>query len=113
MIKELWYLPRPARNHYPGGFPLHFEKRLFEMYKPKSILQPFGGGALYGTRCDINPESNPAMLTLCLLRIIALTLFYVTRLIAQTCRVGYIILGLSRKRCIKLKPLGCVRSVAM
>ncbi len=59
MIKELWYLPRPARNHYPGGFPLHFEKRLFGMYKPQSILQPFGGGALYGTRCDINPGVEP------------------------------------------------------
>ncbi len=59
MIKELWHLPRPARNHYKGGFPLHFEKRLFQMYKPQSILQPFGGGALYGLRCDINPDASP------------------------------------------------------
>lgn len=58
MIKELWHLPRPARNHYPGGFPLHFEKRLFEMYKPQSILQPFGGGALYGVRADIQKQEN-------------------------------------------------------
>ena len=59
MIKELWHLPRPARNHYRGGFPLHFEKRLFETYRPHRILQPFGGGSLYGLRCDINPEANP------------------------------------------------------
>lgn len=58
MIMELWHLPRPARNHYPGGFPLHFEKRLFEMYKPQSILQPFGGGALYGLRIDISRQEN-------------------------------------------------------
>ena len=59
MIRELWYLPRSARNHYVGGFPLHFEKRLFSMYKPQTILQPFGGGALYGTRVDINATANP------------------------------------------------------
>ncbi len=57
--REVWYLPRPARNHYKGGFPLYFEQRLFETYKPVLILQPFGGGSLYGVRCDINPDANP------------------------------------------------------
>ena len=62
MIKELWHLPRPARNHYKGGFPLHFEKRLFEMYKPSTILQPFGGGALYGLKTDLNSQAVPDIL---------------------------------------------------
>ena len=57
MIKELWYLPRPRKvNKYPGGFPLHFEKRLFQTYKPRLILQPFGGKAEYGIRCDITAD---------------------------------------------------------
>lgn len=59
VLRELWYLPRPNGTKYAGGFPLHFEKRLFEMYKPVSILQPFGGKSEYGLRCDINPEVSP------------------------------------------------------
>ncbi len=59
MIRELWYLPRPNGTKYPGGFPLHFEKRLFQTYKPASILQPFGGKAEYGLRVDINPLLKP------------------------------------------------------
>lgn len=59
VIKELWYLPRPNGTKYRGSFPLHFEKRLFQTYKPKSILQPFGGKAEYGVRMDINPEIEP------------------------------------------------------
>lgn len=54
MIRELWYLPRPRQvNKYRGGFPLHFEKRLFNTYRPSRILQPFGGKAEYGIRLDI------------------------------------------------------------
>ena len=59
VIKELWFLPRPNGTKYRGSFPLHFEKRLFATYKPQSILQPFGGMAEYGIRCDINPEVKP------------------------------------------------------
>ncbi len=59
MIKELWYLPRPNGTKYRGSFPLHFEKRLFGIYKPVSILQPFGGMAEYGIRCDMNSEVHP------------------------------------------------------
>ena len=59
MIRELWYLPRPNGTKYPGGFPLHFEKRLFQIYKPAMILQPFGGKAEKGLRVDINPEVGP------------------------------------------------------
>ncbi len=56
--RELWYLPRPRRkNKYPGGFPLHFEEKLFKLYGyPEKILQPFGGRASYGVRVDINPD---------------------------------------------------------
>ena len=57
--RELWYLPRPRRkDKYPGGFPLHFEKKLFEMYKfpNNEILQPFGGKAEYGIRCDVKSD---------------------------------------------------------
>jgi len=29
----VWILPRPRRkNKYKGGFPAHFEKKLFELY---------------------------------------------------------------------------------
>ena len=62
MIENIiWCLPRPRRtNKYKGGFPLHFEKKLFELYHwPSKILQPFGGMAEYGERVDINPEVNP------------------------------------------------------
>ena len=59
MIKELWYLPRPNGTKYRGSFPLHFEKRLFRTYKPRLILQPFGGKSEYGIRLDINPEIKP------------------------------------------------------
>ena len=59
MIKELWFLPRPNGTKYVGSFPLHFEKRLFQIYKPHLILQPFGGKAEYGLRMDINPDVGP------------------------------------------------------
>jgi len=59
VIKELWYLPRPRKiNKFRGGFPLHFEKRLFETYKPKLILQPFGGMAEHGIKMDILHNSE-------------------------------------------------------
>lgn len=58
--RELWYLPRPRRaNKYKGGFPAHFEKKLFELYPSEKILQPFGGMAEYGVRVDIKPEVEP------------------------------------------------------
>lgn len=58
--RELWYLPRPRRaNKYRGGFPAHFEKKLFELYPSEKILQPFGGLAEYGLRVDKNPDVLP------------------------------------------------------
>lgn len=59
--REVWYLPRPRRkNKYRGGFPAHFEKKLFELYgNPRRILQPFGGVAEYGFRVDINGKAYP------------------------------------------------------
>ena len=57
--RETWWLPRPRKNKYRGGFPLHFEKKLFELYPSVDILQPFGGMAEYGIRCDVNPEVTP------------------------------------------------------
>ncbi len=62
MIENIiWCLPRPRKkDKYKGGFPLHFEKKLFKLYNyPEKILQPFGGRAEYGERVDINPEVNP------------------------------------------------------
>lgn len=53
-------LPRPAKSKYPGSFPLHFEKKLMELYSyPKIVLHPFGGMAEFGFRIDINPEVKP------------------------------------------------------
>jgi len=56
-----WCLPRPRRkDKYPGGFPLHFEKKLLELYGwPEKVLHPFGGMAEYGDRVDLNSEVNP------------------------------------------------------
>jgi hypothetical protein len=49
-----WVLPRPKRDRYPGGFPLHFEKKLLRLLdNPKWILHPFGGMGEYGLRVDI------------------------------------------------------------
>lgn len=56
---ETWWLPRPSKSKYRGSFPLHFEVRLFRLYPSKAILQPFGGKAECGIRCDLNPEINP------------------------------------------------------
>jgi hypothetical protein len=61
-----WVLPRPRRNKYKGGFPLHFEQKLIKLlYKehPKNlnikILHPFGGCAEYGKRVDILSSTKP------------------------------------------------------
>lgn len=61
MIKTItWVLPRPRRNKYKGGFPLHFEKKLWrELGEPKKVLHPFGGEAEIGERVDIKPEVKP------------------------------------------------------
>ena len=57
---ETWVLPRPRKNRYPGGFPLHFEKKLWKLLgSPEKVLHPFGGAAEIGDRVDINPETNP------------------------------------------------------
>lgn len=60
MPTETWILPRPRRDHYKGGFPLHFEQRLWElMGKPAKVLHPFGGMAEIGDRVDLNEETKP------------------------------------------------------
>lgn len=61
MIETLtWVLPRPRRIRYKGGFPLHFEKKLWRLLgAPGKVLHPFGGMAEIGDRVDINPEVNP------------------------------------------------------
>ena len=61
MIETLaWVLPRPGRDHYPGGYPLWFEERLFNLYGwPSNILHLFGGKAKYGIRLDVKSEVAP------------------------------------------------------
>jgi len=63
MITNLaWVLPRPNRNKYWGGFPLHFESRLLDLLKltpGHMILQPFGGKAEYGIRLDMDMGVSP------------------------------------------------------
>jgi hypothetical protein len=57
---ETWWLPRPPRSRYPGGFPLHFEQRIYEtLGRPRTLLQPFGGRAELGFRCDLNADLSP------------------------------------------------------
>jgi tRNA G10 N-methylase Trm11 len=65
----VWVLPRPRRDKFKGGFPLHFEKKLLRLYgydvskdlKDK-VLHPFGGKAEYGFRVDIDPSTKPDLL---------------------------------------------------
>lgn len=61
MISTLsWTLPRPPVSKYKGGFPRFFEQNLVQLLGyPDRILQPFGGRAEYGTRCDIDPTLEP------------------------------------------------------
>jgi len=62
LIENLaWVLPRPRRNNkYIGGFPQHFEKKLWRLLgSPEKVLHPFGGMAEIGDRVDIKPEVNP------------------------------------------------------
>jgi len=56
---ETWWLPRPSKSKYRGSFPLHFETKLFKLYPSQNILQPFGGKATVGIRCDINAGVVP------------------------------------------------------
>lgn len=49
-----WVLPRPKADKYPGGFPLHFERKLVRLLdNPSRILHPFGGMGEFGLRVDI------------------------------------------------------------
>jgi len=66
MIKTItWVLPRPRKNKYRGGFPLHFEKKLIrelgmnEIRDTQNIFHSFGGCAEYGIKNDIKPELKP------------------------------------------------------
>ena len=61
MVKTItWVLPRPRKNKYKGGFPLHFEQKLWrELGSPSKVLHPFGGMAELGDRVDINPDTRP------------------------------------------------------
>lgn len=55
-----WTLPRPPKSKYKGGFPLFFEENLVKMLGyPDRILQPFGGRAELGIRCDLDPTLEP------------------------------------------------------
>lgn len=55
-----WTLPRPPKSRYKGGFPLYFEENLERLLGyPETILQPFGGRAELGIRCDIDPLVEP------------------------------------------------------
>lgn len=57
---ETWVLPRPRKDAYPGSFPLHFERRLWDvMGKPEKVLHPFGGLAEIGDWVDLNPTTKP------------------------------------------------------
>lgn len=58
----VWVLPRPRADHYPGGFPLNFERKLisfFPMGPGARILHPFGGMAEFGLRLDLDPSVKP------------------------------------------------------
>jgi hypothetical protein len=57
---ETWVLPRPRLDRYVGGFPLHFERRLWEVCgRPEKVLHPFGGLAEIGDSVDLNATTTP------------------------------------------------------
>jgi hypothetical protein len=57
---ETWVLPRPRPDYYPGGFPLHFEKKLWKsLGSPEKVLHPFGGLAEIGDFVDVNETTAP------------------------------------------------------
>jgi len=62
-----WFLPRPKRDHYKGGMPLHCEEWLIELAedileKKADILNIFCGMNKYGFRVDMNKEVEPDVL---------------------------------------------------
>ena len=70
---ECWWLPRPKRDKYKGGFPLWFEEKLLTLYgfdykkddlKTK-VLHMFAGKTKYGYRVDIRNETNPDAIINC------------------------------------------------
>ena len=57
---HVWVLPRPRPDAYVGGFPLHFERRLWEgLGKPERVLHPFGGLSEIGDSVDLNETTTP------------------------------------------------------
>jgi hypothetical protein len=57
---DCWVLPRPRPDAYVGSFPLHFEKRLWQvMGRPAKVLHPFGGLAEIGDSVDLNESTTP------------------------------------------------------
>lgn len=57
---DCWVLPRPRKDAYVGGFPLHFERKLWHvMGSPALVLHPFGGLAEIGDRVDLNASTSP------------------------------------------------------
>lgn len=57
---ETWVLPRPRPDAYVGGFPLHFEQRLWKLLGcPAKVLHPFGGLAEIGDFVDLNATTTP------------------------------------------------------
>lgn len=57
---ETWVLPRPRPDAYVGGFPLHFEQKLWRLMGcPEKVLHPFGGLAEIGDSVDLNSTTTP------------------------------------------------------
>jgi hypothetical protein len=60
-----WILPRPKKDHYKGGMPLHCEEWLLDLAKDLlhqrqiKLLNLFCGMNSYGLRVDIKSEVNP------------------------------------------------------
>ena len=64
--KVIWWLPRPMRRKYRGGFHKGFESRLIKLLgKPQMILQPFSGLAQFGLRVDLLRDVKPDIVADC------------------------------------------------
>src|SRR5579862_8199763 len=60
-----WVLPRPRKDKYRGGFPLHAEIKILReigadpRLTDKTIVHPFGGRAEWGLRGDLSRDCHP------------------------------------------------------
>jgi len=67
---ETWWLPRPKKCNYKGGYPLWFEEKILKLFNydyknedlKDKVIHLFSGMSKFGYRVDIKKEVNPDLL---------------------------------------------------